>query len=109
MVRQKLKNNRKKSTRPTKITKSHGIIKKSEKIKARLKSEQLNKESLVISDLKVVAKKKCLGNKLASLNVKRLAKDHEKDKESQKAIEEQKLATDNNMVKQLSAISDFTL
>ncbi|SCW02985.1 LAFE_0G00408g1_1 [Lachancea fermentati] len=108
MARQKLESNRK-SIRPTKITKSRGAIKKSEKIKARLKSEQLNKQSLVISDLKLVANNKGLDNKLASLNVKRLAKDHERDKQSQRAMEERKLATDNDMVKQLSAISDFTL
>lgn len=88
---------------------SKGVIRKHQKIRTKLKVEQANKESFLISELNEREHNTKRTPALESLKVSDLIEDREKDKSMQKKMEEQKQSTDNNIIEQLELISGFSL
>ncbi|SCU98720.1 LAME_0G00298g1_1 [Lachancea meyersii CBS 8951] len=88
---------------------SSGGIKKQQRIRTKLKIEQANNESFLISDLNERESKKKLKSSPEALKVKSLLKDQKKDRETQEIIQTQKKNTDSHMLRQLEQIAGFSL
>ncbi|SCU95429.1 LAFA_0G00364g1_1 [Lachancea sp. 'fantastica'] len=99
----------KKSAKLNSENSSKGGIKKQQRIKTRLKIEQVNKESFLISELNQRDDKKTAKSSSETLKVKSLLKDHQKDKDTREASEQKKKDTDDHMLRQLEQISGFSL
>ncbi|CUS24245.1 LAQU0S15e00210g1_1 [Lachancea quebecensis] len=98
-----------KKIRPSSRDASKGVIRKHQKIRTKIKVEQANKESFLISELNKREHTNKRAPALESLKVMDLIEDRKKDKSMQKKIEEQKQSTNKNIVEQLEMISGFSL
>ncbi|CEP64264.1 Adf1p LALA0_S11e00188g [Lachancea lanzarotensis] len=88
---------------------SKGGIKKQQRIKTKLRIEQVNKESFLLSELNERETKKNVKPCPEALKVKKLLKDQQRDKNTQEAFQQEKKNTDDHMLRQLEQISGFSL